>query len=134
MLVTGCSRGMGRKLVERLALDDPRVKEVIAVGRQGKNFESLKHQLEDCQRIHFVECDVTNRVDVQNVADFLVAKNLIPDLLVNNAAILGPVGPVHDISFDQFKEVLETNGSRRHPLGWLGSQSKQCRCFRVHLC
>lgn len=109
VLVTGCTRGMGRTLVEWLALHDHRVRHVIAVGRIGPNLESLKKTLEGNKKTRFFACDVQNTLQVQSIADALHADNLIPDVLVNNAAIMGPRGAVHEIPFDEFKECLETN-------------------------
>ena len=93
---------MGRKLVEWLTLHDSRVAHVIAVGRDGLHFETLKKELSTSKRIHFFPCDVTNTAEVQRIADTLKNKGLVPDLLVNNAAIIGPI----DISRTRFEPLV----------------------------
>ena len=109
ILVTGCTRGMGRTLVKWLALHDPRVKLVIAVGRDGPQLESLKTELTGSSKARVIACDVQNTSHVQKIADDLKAEGIVPDILVNNAAVMGPRGLVHEIPFDEFQSCLETN-------------------------
>ena len=111
VLVTGCTRGMGRKLVSHFACGgDNRVKMVIGVGHEGERMQSLRKEI--CQgqnKCRLMTAEVTNADQVQQVADQLKQEGIIPDILLNNAAVLGPVRPIWEVSNPDFIHCMQIN-------------------------
>jgi NAD(P)-dependent dehydrogenase (short-subunit alcohol dehydrogenase family) len=112
-LITGASRGLGRQLaidfacegvaglalVARNAVALSGVRESILAGRPDVN-------------IVCIEADLTREADIERaVATTLVAFRGRLDVLVNNAAILGPTPLPYllDYPLEDFRAVLETN-------------------------
>jgi len=83
-VVTGGSRGIGLTIAQRLRADGW---SVTTVARSGAD----------------VDCDVTDRAAVERVFGGDV------DLLVNNAGLLGPRGPLAETHADEWWRVVEVN-------------------------
>ncbi|MCZ4518896.1 glucose 1-dehydrogenase [Rhodococcus ruber] len=61
------------------------------------------------QGITYLACDITQETQVaETIAAVLAASGRI-DILVNNAGIIGPHGPSHLVSQEQFEEVFAVN-------------------------
>jgi NAD(P)-dependent dehydrogenase (short-subunit alcohol dehydrogenase family) len=56
-----------------------------------------------------VQTDISKEKDVQNMVKKTLAHFGKIDVLVNNAAAEGPTAPIHDISGDDWRQVIETN-------------------------
>jgi NAD(P)-dependent dehydrogenase (short-subunit alcohol dehydrogenase family) len=109
-LVTGASIGFGAAIAEKLvaegasvmlcARDDERL---TAFGRE------LRAKAGEGQRVEWRRCDVASEAD----ADALVATTLelFPDLLalVNNAGVYGPLGPIEEIDWEDWKRSIAIN-------------------------
>ena len=111
ILVTGCTRGMGNKLFEHFAQDN-RVKAVIGVSRPSDKIEKMKHQyaaIKTNKTMRVYGVDVTDFMAVENLVKQLEKDNLIPDILINNAAILGPVKPLWEVTPHEFELTMKTN-------------------------
>jgi NAD(P)-dependent dehydrogenase (short-subunit alcohol dehydrogenase family) len=108
VLITGVSRGMGKKLVEWMVASDA-VGRVIAVGRESLAFSRFEEEMKEEGKFLFFRVDVREGREVEKMAEELIKAGIIPDLLINNAAILGPTVSVAEISPEAFKDVLETN-------------------------
>ncbi len=109
-LVTGASRGLGREIAR-------------AMGRQGANLllvaraepalqelrEQLLGTLRTGQQVHVVAADLA----VQDAAPRIVAATRRVwdrvDILVNNAAILGPIGSVWENDWDEWQATLRVD-------------------------
>jgi 3-oxoacyl-[acyl-carrier protein] reductase len=105
--VTGATRGIGRAIAESLA------REGASVAICGRNQQSSENAAQEIASA--TGCKVVGAaVDVRNpssVSDFftLIDGNLGGiDILVNNAGI-GIFSPVADLTFEAWKETLETN-------------------------
>ena len=106
ILVTGCTRGMGRKLVEYFA---NHCKIVIGVGHAGEHMNALKRELGGNPKCKFYPVEVSNLQQVESLADQLRALNMVPDILINNAAVLGPVKPIWEVTEDEFCKTMQIN-------------------------
>ena len=103
-VVTGAGSGVGRAV--SAALLDAGYRVVLA----GRREETLLSALADYgfQGLS-VPTDVTQEHSVQNL--FARAYGVFGrvDLLFNNAGVFGPSTPIEDVSFDQWKLVVDTN-------------------------
>ena len=109
VLITGCTRGMGRKLFE-YCCQDAKIKVVIGISRPSDKIQKMQSE---CTRFgnkaRVYGVDVTDEVAVQNLANQLKNENLIPDIVVNNAAILGPVKPLWECTPHEFELTQHIN-------------------------
>ncbi|WP_269540878.1 SDR family oxidoreductase [Cerasicoccus fimbriatus] len=104
IVITGCTRGLGRALVEayhaagyRLAgcaRDDAKLDELRALTSQPDNFAQV---------------DVTNHAQVQDWADQLTNRLGAPDLLIANAGMMNRHGDMAEIPVAHWEEMLSLN-------------------------
>lgn len=106
VVITGCSRGLGRAMAESFAARGWRVagcaRSEAAVadlnaspGRDGHFFRAL---------------DVRDDTAVADFArETLVRLGSAPDLLLNNAAIINPNAPLWEVSAEAFDAVIDVN-------------------------
>lgn len=104
VLITGVSRGLGRAMAIKFA-DLGHV--VIGCGRSRKAITSLQKELGEPHRFSVV--DVTRDSQVAKWADEVIETNGVPDLLINNAALMNPVAPLWEITWKEFDEVIDAN-------------------------
>lgn len=96
-LVTGGSSGIGRAVVERLAADGA---EVVALGRDPARVAAV----DALHRVTGLVLDVTD-----HAATARVAQELAPDVLVCNAGIVPPLGPVHEVDAVDAARAIAVN-------------------------
>jgi NAD(P)-dependent dehydrogenase (short-subunit alcohol dehydrogenase family) len=107
-LITGGSKGLGAHLVRRFWLDGY---SVVVVARNPDNLHSVLDVLpkRSGQGARSLVCDLS---DVAKVEHLLVTiKESIPhlDVLVNNAAIQGPIGPLCENDLSDWQQTLQVN-------------------------
>lgn len=108
VVITGASRGFGAALTRHFA---GLGHDVAVCARNASSLESLASELRDDLGVAVVTAplDVTDAVAVGAFAA-LVAGELGPSCaVVNNAGILGPVGPVDQIDITAWRRALEVN-------------------------
>src|SRR5210317_996584 len=101
ILITGGGTGIGRALAERFADKGWRV---TIVGRRLNLLQEVARDYPD--KISIISADVGSIQDRQKIVS--EAKGTL-DLLVHNAAVLGPVGPILDQSPEDWKSHMATN-------------------------
>ena len=100
VLVTGASRGIGRATATRLAAHGARV---IVHARLGASALAR-----DTGAVLGVDGDLRDRELPALLAEAASTLGGL-DLLILNAAILGPIGPMESIDLDTFGEVMRVN-------------------------
>ncbi len=104
IVVTGCTRGLGRALVEDFA---NRGITVAGCGRSA-------HLIRELGKIYpaphlFATVDVSDDVSVASWADSLTDKVGAPDLLINNAAVIAQSAPLWQVPAKEIQATLATN-------------------------
>jgi len=97
-LVTGATRGIGAAIADRLV---ERGATVYAGARDTDDVAAGDR--------HPVELDVLDARSVTAAVDRIEAETGELDVLVNNAAVYGPSGPLTDLDPDDIDRVLRTN-------------------------
>ena len=108
-VVTGASSGIGRAIAETFVADGA---SVVICSRTLEDVESVAEELNGSDlpgEALPVECDVTDRDDVDALAAAAVEEFGGVDVLVNNAGGTGEGGPLHAIDPEEWDGVVEVN-------------------------
>ncbi len=100
ILITGCSTGIGRRLVLDFAGAGNRV---FATARRLESIEDLAGE-----RIEVLPLDVTDGASMKRAVEEVVRRAGGVDMLVNNAGF-GLMGPVAELDLDDIRRQFETN-------------------------
>ena len=99
IFISGASRGIGKSMAEHFAKSNFNV-----VGTSRNNFKFDN----DLENLFPIKLDVTSRNDVKDCFDELKSKNLLPDILINNAGITADQLFLR-MSDDDWDNVINTN-------------------------
>jgi NAD(P)-dependent dehydrogenase (short-subunit alcohol dehydrogenase family) len=103
VLITGGSRGLGFLLAREFAGKGCRV---AICARNSEELERARHDLEEGgAEVLAVPCDVTQRVQVDQLIEETLRRYGAIDILVNNAGII-QVGPVDSMTYEDFDEAM----------------------------
>jgi 3-oxoacyl-[acyl-carrier protein] reductase len=108
-VVTGSSKGIGKAIAVELAREGCRV----MLAARGE--DDLEQAVEDVRRIRGIEdvlaavADVTKADEVEGFIDEIVARFGTVDILVNNAGGTGRRSPFHELSDEEWFEILDLN-------------------------
>lgn len=107
VLVTGGSRGIGKCIVENLALEGFNV--VLNYNKSEKKAKEIQKELkEKGTNIEIFKADVSKREEVKKLIDFTLKKYKNIDVLINNAGI-AKLQMFNDITDEDWNEMLGTN-------------------------
>ena len=99
IFISGASRGIGKSMAQHFAKSNFNV-----VGTSRNNFKFDN----DLGNLLPIKLDVTSRNDVKDCFDELKSKNLLPDILINNAGITADQLFLR-MSDDDWDNVINTN-------------------------
>ena len=99
IFISGASRGIGKSMARHFAKSNFNV-----VGTSRNNFKFD----DDLENLLPLKLDVTSRNDVKDCFDQLKSKNLLPDILINNAGIKADQLFLR-MSDDDWDNVINTN-------------------------
>lgn len=104
ILITGVSRGCGRALAEEFI----RLGHIVlGCGRSAKDIAALAKSFPSPNQFSVV--NVADDAQVAAWAKSLLAARAVPDLLLNNAALMNHTAPLWEISATEFSEVMAVN-------------------------
>ncbi|MDZ4290201.1 MAG: SDR family NAD(P)-dependent oxidoreductase [Prosthecobacter sp.] len=104
VLITGCSRGLGRAMVAEFIGHGWNV---AGCARTGKVVKELSTVFPDPHL--FQACDVANDRKVAAFCEAVIARFGAPDLVLNNAAIVNHNAPLWEIEAAEFDRVIDIN-------------------------
>jgi NAD(P)-dependent dehydrogenase (short-subunit alcohol dehydrogenase family) len=104
ILLTGASRGLGRAMLEGFQAAGHTV---WGCATNAEAVEQLRRKHPAPHDFHVV--DVTDDAQVRGWADRARAAGFVPDLLVNNAAVVNRNAPLWKVSAEEFDRVLAVN-------------------------
>jgi NAD(P)-dependent dehydrogenase (short-subunit alcohol dehydrogenase family) len=103
VVVTAGAAGIGRAIASAFVADGARV-QICDVDERG-----LEAFARECPGAGVLRADVSSRADVDALFDEVETRLGGLDVLVNNAGIAGPTGPVEDISPEDWERTLAIN-------------------------
>lgn len=104
IVLTGCTRGLGRELVERFT---ERGHTVLGCGRSGKHVTGLASQFRPPH--DFTALDVSDGPAVEAWAMRVLGSHGAPDLVINNAAVMNDPAPLWEVSAEDFDRLMAIN-------------------------
>ena len=104
ILITGATRGCGRAMAERF-IEAGHV--VIGCARSASSVQQMQEHFSLPHRFDVV--DVADDAQVQSWARSVLDSGMVPDLLINNAAIINRCAPLWDVTPDEFQRVVNVN-------------------------
>lgn len=104
IVLTGVTKGCGRAMLERF-LESGHT--IVGCGRSKAQIEELKSQFPVPHRFDVV--DVSSDREVAAWAKSVLKSGLIPDLLINNAAVMNRTAPLWKVPADEFQKLVDVN-------------------------
>lgn len=105
-IVTGAAQGIGAAVAERLAREGAKV--VLCDIQDSVGAEVAQRIRASGGDAQFVDCDISERLDVHNLVAKTIEAHGRIDVLVNNAAVLDDV-PFLDLTEGELDRVLKVN-------------------------
>src|SRR3990172_6788508 len=109
-IVTGANQGLGLEIARRFVQSGA---SLVLCARDRQRLDEARKELrstsKDGQRVETVEADVSNPGDVSRVVGTTLSQFGHVDVLVNNAGVYGPMGPVETVDWEQWVKAIEIN-------------------------
>ena len=109
-LITGASQGLGYQIAKRFANEGA---SLIICSRSKNEIKDVvtefSQDLGSDQRIYGFDCDVSVQVEVDRLFELIENKFGNLDVVVNNAGIYGPLGPIEDNEWSKWVKAIEVN-------------------------
>ena len=110
-LITGASRGLGLEIARRFVRDGANV---AISARSDEDMQTVAQELREqrisqAQRILPVAADLADDADADRLITHVLSNFGGLDILVNNAAIQGPIGRFDGNAWDQWRAVFDVN-------------------------
>lgn len=104
IIVTGSSRGIGAKVVEKFAKEGNRV--ILNYNKSGVEAEKIKNEFPD--NVVLYRADVSKFDEVKKMCDYCINEFGSIDVLVNNAGI-SQIKPFADITEEDWDSIMAVN-------------------------
>ena len=107
-LITGASKGLGAFSAKRFWNEGYTL---CLVSRDLNNLSSFASTFEkrENQEIYYFPCNLGNKEDIEKLIVFIKENFFYLNVLINNAAIQGPIGPLLNNDMDLWEETLKVN-------------------------
>lgn len=107
VLITGASSGIGAACARVFAQAGAKL---ILAARRQERLDQLADELSlDASRIHLLHLDVCDRSSVESALSTLPASWSSVDILINNAGLSRGLDKLHEGSFQDWEEMIDTN-------------------------
>jgi serine 3-dehydrogenase len=107
-MVTGATSGIGEACARTFASHGARL---VLCGRREERLVELMEELIKAHgvKVKIRSLDVADRAAVEEWAKDLADEDFMPDVLVNNAGLARGLATVHEGSFEDWEEMIDTN-------------------------
>lgn len=103
VLVTGGVRGIGRAIADLFLARGHRV------AISGTDDQALARRIDETAGIVGQQCDVASEADARELVRWADRQLGGLDVLVNNAGVAGPTGPIDQIDADEWRHTFDVN-------------------------
>ncbi|MBM3211737.1 SDR family NAD(P)-dependent oxidoreductase, partial [Candidatus Poribacteria bacterium] len=106
-IITGAGRGIGKAIAFAFAREGA---DLLLLSRTLPELKSTAKEIKALNRnVLVLKTDVSNGMHVQKAIDFALSEFGKVDILVNNAAIQGPIGSLADNDVEKWIETININ-------------------------
>lgn len=105
-IVTGAGGGVGKAISKRLSSEGCKV---IMLGRDRTKLQKAASEIGNKKNTMTVVADITKEAEVLSAIDQTINSFDKIDILVNNAGIINDPVPFHEMSEDQWDDLVKTN-------------------------
>jgi 3-oxoacyl-[acyl-carrier protein] reductase len=105
-IITGGARGIGKGIALKFGQEGC---SAVIIDRSERGKETEKEFVKQGIDVMFIQCDVSDSRQVQDMTKQVIAKYGKVDILVNNAAIAAVPKPVTEISDEEWDSILDVN-------------------------
>jgi NAD(P)-dependent dehydrogenase (short-subunit alcohol dehydrogenase family) len=105
-IVTGAGGGVGRAISKRLSSEGCKV---VMLGRDRTKLQKAASEIGNKKNTMTVIADITKEAEVLSAIDQTLNSFDKIDILVNNAGIINDPMPFHEMTEDQWDDLIETN-------------------------
>jgi NAD(P)-dependent dehydrogenase (short-subunit alcohol dehydrogenase family) len=105
-IVTGAGGGVGKAISKRLASEGCKI---IMLGRNRTKLQKVASEIGSKKNIMTVIADITKEAEVLSAIDQTINAFDKIDILVNNAGTINDPVPFHEMTEDQWEDLVETN-------------------------
>ena len=106
IIITGANRGLGLFLAERFAKEGHNI---FLLSRKKIRSQKLKNTINYNQKVSYGKLDLESKKDILKISKQIKKKFKNVDILINNAAIQGPIGFFHKNNFLQWEKTIMVN-------------------------
>lgn len=103
-LITGGSRGIGRAVAEAFLEEGAKV---VLVARHEEELKKTTQDLSSKGLCYFFPGDVACESSVKNIIQKTLKRLGTVDILINAAAVTGPIGPFHQTNLEEWRKALQ---------------------------
>jgi NAD(P)-dependent dehydrogenase (short-subunit alcohol dehydrogenase family) len=105
-IVTGAGGGVGKAISKRLSSEGCKV---VMLGRDRTKLQKAASEIGNRKNTMTVIADITKEAEVLSAIDQTINSFDKIDILVNNAGIINDPTPFHEMSEDQWDDLVKTN-------------------------
>ena len=105
-IVTGAGGGVGKAISKRLSSEGCKV---IMIGRDRTKLQKAASEIGNKKNTMTVIADITKEAEVLSAIDQTINSFDKIDILINNAGIINDPTPFHEMSEDQWDDLIKTN-------------------------
>lgn len=106
-IITGGSLGLGKAIASAFAKEGSHL---VLAARTWSYLEAAKRQLAGFgPRVEIFQADISKPGEAENLVDFALAKFAVIDVLVNDAGIHGPLGPMVESDIEKWIYAVQVN-------------------------
>lgn len=105
-MVTGAGGGVGKAISKRLASEGCKV---ALLGRDRSRLQKAADEIGDKKNTMTITADITKEAEVLSAVDQTIKAFDRIDILVNNAGTINDPAPFHEMTEDQWDDLVQTN-------------------------
>ncbi len=106
VLITGATSGIGAACARVFAQAGAKL---ILAARRQERLDQLADELSKLASVHLLQLDVCDRSSVESALSTLPASWSYVDILINNAGLSRGLDKLHEASFQDWEEMIDTN-------------------------
>lgn len=105
-IITGANQGLGEELARKFAAEGAKL---VLAARDAERLAQVARSLPTSEPLYWQATDISKIEQVDALVDLALTKFGRVDVLVNNAGVYGPIGPLEEIDWQEWCDALNVN-------------------------